>query len=258
MRLLVLVLGLLFLGTAPAHAHAGGLSPQNHMSVVTSVDPPLPGVEVRMVNHGSMLEIRNLGAVALTTTDRTVQPGETALLRDARTTADTWTIPLGTSVVRGATNHYAPPNPLVWLLLTVALAATGPLLGRSLTALAAGTVLVSVANVLHAVGSTMAVTGGSFAALFIGASGVGLVCWPLALLCVGAALRRTPSTAFVAAIVGAMLVVAGVPDFDSFRFAQLPFDGGADVDRALVAITLGGGLALAVGGFSRMRKETMS
>lgn len=258
MRVLLLVLGFLLVGTPVAHAHAGGLTPQNHLSAVTTVEPPLAGVEVRMINHGTQLEVRNDGTTPLTIADRTVRPGETARFRDERTTADAWQIQLGDSVVRGHTTRYHSPNLVAWLLLTVVLATTGLFLGRGLAWLALGTVLVTAANVVHALGSTMVVTGGSFLPLFIGASGVGLVCWPLAVLCAGAAVTRKPATAFVAAIVGAMLVVAGIPDFDSFRFAQLPFAGSADLDRALVAITLGGGLALAVGGFSWMRRETAS
>ncbi|TWP50939.1 hypothetical protein FKR81_17845 [Lentzea tibetensis] len=256
MRVLLLVLGLLLVGTPVAHAHAGGLTPQNHLSAVTSVDPPLSGVQVRMINHGTQLEVRNDGSAPLVIAGRTVRPGETARFRDDRTTADTWQIPLGESVVRGTTTRYDAPNALMWLLITVAVAALGVFLGRGLAWLAVATVLVTAANVAHALGSTMVVTGGSFLPLFVGASGVGLVCWPLAVLCAGAAVARKPATAFVAATVGAMLVVASIPDFDSFRFAQLPFAGSADLDRALVAITLGGGLALAVGGFSWMRRET--
>jgi hypothetical protein len=114
--------------------------------------------------------------------------------------------------------------------------------------------LVTSAHVWHAVGSTLAVTGGSFVPLLLGASGVGLVAWPLTVVAVVAAVRRKPATAFVAAVIGAMLVVAGIPDFDSFRFSQLPFAGPADVDRLLVALTLGGGLGLAAGGFDYLRR----
>ena len=63
----------------------------------------------------------------------------------------------------------------------------------------------------------------------------------------------TPAQAH-AGVVGAMLVVAGIPDFDSFRFSRLPFAGPGDLDRLLVALTLGGGLGLALGGFDTMRK----
>jgi hypothetical protein len=143
---------------------------------------------------------------------------------------------------------------LWWLLITAALAFGGYFLGRARALLAVGVVVVTAAHVWHAVGSTLAVTGGSFVPLLLGASGVGLVAWPLTVVAAVAAVRRKPATAFVAAVVGAMLVVAGIPDFDSFRFSQLPFAGPADVDRLLVALTLGGGLGLAAGGFDYLRR----
>lgn len=258
MRVVLLVLALL-LGpaAAPAHAHAGGLTPQDHLSRVTGIDPPLPGVTARMVNHGTQLEVHNGGATALLVGDREVGPGETARFRDERTSAPEWEVPLGggAAVVRGRVDTTPGPNPLWWLLLCAALALGGLFLGRGRWPLAAGVVVVTAAHAWHAVGSTLAVTGGSFVPLLLGASGVGLVAWPLAVVAVVAAARRRPAAAFVAAVVGAMLVVAGIPDFDSFRFSHLPFAGPGDLDRLLVALTLGGGLGLAAGGFDRMRRE---
>ncbi|MBB5959488.1 hypothetical protein FHS29_006109 [Saccharothrix tamanrassetensis] len=255
MRVLLLVVGMLLVTATPASAHAGGLTPQNHLSRVVGIEPPLPGVSARMVNHGTQLEVRNDGSSAVVVADHVVGAGEVWRYRDERTTAEVWEVPLGSSVVRGRVDTVPGPNPLWWLLVTSAIAVGGWFLGRSKALLAGGVVVVTVAHVLHAVGSTLAVTGGSFVPLMVGASGVGLVCWPLAGVAVGAAVRRKPAAAFVAAVVGAMLVVAGIPDFDSFRFSQLPFAGPADVDRLLVALTLGGGLGLAAGGFAFMRKE---
>jgi hypothetical protein len=102
-RIILLVLAILLAGTPQAHAHAGGLTPQNHLSAVTSVDPPLPGVQVRMINHGTQLEIRNDSTAPLTVAERTVKPGEVARFGDDRTKADTWTIPLGGSSIHGET-----------------------------------------------------------------------------------------------------------------------------------------------------------
>lgn len=255
--LLALLATVLLVATAtPAHAHAGGLTPQDHLSRVTAIEPPLPGVTATMVNHGTQLEIRNAGAVPVTVADHEVAPGETYRYRDERTTAPRWEVPLGTSVITGRVDTTPGPNPLWWLLITAALALGAYFLGRTRALLAGGVVVVTAAHVWHAVGSTLAVTGGSFVPLLLGASGVGLVAWPLAAVAVVTAVRRKPATAFVAAVVGAMLVVAGVPDFDSFRFSQLPFAGPGDLDRLLVALTLGGGLGLAVGGFDYMRRET--
>ncbi|CAL9562434.1 hypothetical protein SUDANB95_04624 [Actinosynnema sp. ALI-1.44] len=257
MRTLVwLVVVVLMAGfPSPAHAHAGGLTPQNQLSRVVGIEPPLDGVSARMVNHGSQLEIGNGTARALTVGDVVVGPGETKRFRDERTLRAQWEVPVEGSVVKGVVESHPPPNAWLWLALVVGLGLAGALLGKSRLALAAGVVVVAAAHVVHAVGSTLAVTGGSFVPLFLGAAGVGVVCWPLAVVAVVAAVRRKPAASFVAAVVGAMVVVAGIPDFDSFRFAQLPFAGPALLDRLLVALTLGGGVALAVGGFSGMRKE---
>ncbi|MBW4717063.1 hypothetical protein [Saccharothrix obliqua] len=255
MRVLLLVLVLLLGAAPPAHAHAGGLTPQDHLSTVTGVEPPLPGVTARMVNHGAQLEIRNDGPVPLEVAGRTVRPGEVWRFRDDRTTAPEWEVPLGPAVVRGRVDVTPGPNPLWWLAATLGIAVAAFQLKRAKGLLAAGVLVVTAGNVAHAAGSTLAVTGEPFVPLLAGASGVGLVCWPLAVVAVVAAARGKPAAAFVAAVVGAMLVVAGIPDFDSFRFSQLPFAGPADLDRWLVALTLGGGLGLAAGGFSFMRKE---
>ncbi len=252
--LVLLVSGLLVATAVPARAHAGGLAPQDHLSRVTAIDPPLPGVTAAMVNHGTQLEIRNGGDAPVAVADRVVRPGETHRFRDERTTAPEWEVPLGTSVIRGRVDVTPGPNPLWWLLVTLALALGGYFLGRRQALLAVGVVVVTAGHVWHAVGSTLAVTGQPFVPLLLGASGVGLVAWPLTVVAVVAAVRRRPATAFVAAVVGAMLVVAGIPDLDSFRFSQLPFAGPADVDRLLVALTLGGGLGLAAGGFDYLRR----
>ncbi|NUT95844.1 MAG: hypothetical protein HOY78_27850 [Saccharothrix sp.] len=152
-------------------------------------------------------------------------------------------------------DRYPPPPVWLWLGVVALLAVVGAWVVRWRWGLVVGVGVVALAHVVHAVGSTLAVTGGAFLPLFLGASGVGVVCWPLAVVAVVAAVRGKSAAAFVAAVVGAMLVVAGIPDFDSFRFARLPFAGPGVVDRGLVALTLGGGVALAVGGFLRMRKE---
>jgi hypothetical protein len=253
-KTVLLVLALLIITATPAQAHAGGLTPQDHLSRVTAIDPPLPGVTATMVNHGTQVEIRNGGSTAITVADHVVAPGETYRFRDERTTAPQWELPLGTSVIKGRVDTTPGPNPLWWLLFTAALAVGGYFLGRGRALLAVGAIAVTAAHAWHAVGAALAVTGQSFVPLLIGASGVGLVAWPLAAVAVVAAVRRKPATAFVAAVVGAMLVVAGIPDFDSFRFSQLPFAGPGDLDRLLVALTLGGGLGLAAGGFDNMRK----
>ncbi|MEU5696643.1 hypothetical protein [Actinosynnema sp. NPDC020468] len=255
MRVLVVVLVLLVCGAPPASAHAGGLQPRDDLSRVVSVEPPLPGVVVEMVNHGTQLMVRNGGATVVEVAGTAVRPGETWRGVDQRTSRAVWEVPVGGSVVRGRVEVVPGPNPLWWLVITALFAVGGYFLKKAGWLLAGGVVVVTVASVWHAVASTLVVTGESFVPLMIGAAGVGLVCWPLAVVAVVAAVRGKAATAFVAATVGAMFVVAGVPDFDSFRFSRLPFAGPGDLDRVLVALTLGGGLGLAAGGVAKMRRE---
>lgn len=268
---LLIVLGLTG-GAAPAYAHAGGLTPQNYRSVVTGIVPALPGVSAVMVNNGTQLEVRNGTRAELTILAvpvRVVPPGGVLRYREDRAVAPPagreWSIQMRSAgspaVVVGRLEWHDGPALMPWLLITAAFAVGGWLLGRtrwSLAGLAGGVVIVTGANIAHVGGGVAAVSGQSLIPLVIGASGVGLVCWPLSLVAVGTAVRRAPTAAFVAAVVGAMLVVAGIPDIDAFRYSQVPFAGPADLDRLLVAITLGGGAGLAAGGFAAMRRIALS
>ena len=282
---------LLLCAAQPAAAHAGGLRPLAYRSTVTGIVPPVPGLQATMVNNGTELELRNgsdsvvtVLAAAAGPAPRVVLPGQTVRYRDPRTgwpadaerpgspvpdratatdggTRRDWQVPIlagsGQATITGELRWPEAPEPLWWSALILALAAGGHLLGRSRwwrPGLAVAAVLVTAANIGHITGSVLAVTGADFVPLFLGASGVGLVCWPLAAIAVIAAVRGRPATAFAAAVAGAALVVAGIPDYDSFRYAQLPFAGPADLDRLALAVTLGGGARLATGGFSAMRR----
>ncbi len=264
---------------SPAFAHAGGLTPRDHRVEVTGITPPVTGLSARMVNNGTQLQLRNAGTADVTVLpdragdpSRVVRAGDTVRLTDPRTQppplADgraaegRWRIPVrtteGTSAVVGQIEWRPGPSPLPWWLLIAGLAITGSLLGRVpwwRAGLAAGVVAVTGAHVAHVAGSALAVTGQPFVSLFLGASGVGLVCWPLGAATVVAAARRSTHTAFVAAVVGAALVVAALPDFGSFGYSELPFAWPASTDRLLLASTLGGGAGLAAGGFVGMRRQ---
>lgn len=263
-RLVALVLAsvvaVVLLPATPAYAHAGGLTPHNEHSVVTGVS--LAGVAARVVNNSTQLEIRNGTSQDLTVGTQSVPPGGVVYLRDARFRWPhrDWRLPIQLGETPGAIVGrvaLVPGPPIaLWLLLLLVVAAGVAVLGRLRrwrTALTVAVLAVAAANVAHTLGSTLAVTGQSFLPMFLGASGVGLVCWPLAIGTAVAAARRSSSTAFAAAVVGAALVVAGLPDVDSLRFGALPFAWSADLDRLLVVLTLGGGLGLAVGGFLAMR-----
>lgn len=265
-RLVALVLALVLLPATPAYAHAGGLTPHNEHSVVTAVEAA--GIAARIVNNSTQVEIRNESAQSLTVptgvgdATQIVPPGGVVYVRDARMRWPhrEWRLPVAVGETPGAIVgrvQLVPGPPIaLWLLLLLVVAAGVAVLGRLRrwrTALTVAVLAVAAANIAHTIGSTLAVTGQSFLPMFLGASGVGLVCWPLAIGTAVAAARKSSSTAFAAAVVGAALVVAGLPDVDSLRFGALPFAWSADLDRLLVVLTLGGGLGLAVGGFLAMR-----
>lgn len=246
---------MLGLTAAPAWAHAGGLSPTDARSTVTGVTPRQAGVTAVPVNNGTQIELRVPGQPVA----RVAVP---VVRVDADTTARTWQVPVrtgtGTFVVRGRSEYVAGPSPWPWAGLMLALALPGYLLARSRwwrPGLAACIVAATAANLIHAVGSALAVSGQAFFWLFVGASGVGLVTWPLAVVAVVAAAMRRQFVAFAATLIGAMLVVAGFPDVDSFRRSQLPFAWPPDLDRLLVAVTLGLGAGLAIGGIAALHRH---
>lgn len=257
-RLAVVLAGLaalLGLTAAPAWAHAGGLNPTDARSTVTGFTPRQPGVTAVAVNNGTQLEVRVPGQPVARVAVPVVQVS-------ADTKSRTWQVPVrtgaGAFVVRGRTEYVPGPNPWPWAGLMLVLAVPGYLFARSRwwrAGLAACIVAATAANLIHAVGSALAVSGQSFFWLFVGASGVGLVTWPLAVVAVVAAAMRRQFVAFAATLIGAMLVVAGFPDVDSFRRSQLPFAWPPNLDRLLVAVTLGVGLGLAIGGIAALHRH---
>lgn len=286
-RLVVALLGaavLLVMDAGPAAAHAGGLSPQDYRSAVAGIWPELPGVSAAMVNNDTQLELRNDGPADLVVPadstekqEQSVAAGGVLRVADARTAwsdapvADgaagriTWRVPLRAesggepvdAVVFGWMEWRPGPSPLPWLAVTLAAALVVAAMGRwgAGVGMAAGVVVAAGSNVGHAVGSALAVSGQSFVPLVLGASDLSLAAWPLSLVAVLVALRRRPSAAFLAVLVGLMLVLAGAADLSSFWYSQLPFDGPAYLDRGLVALTFGGGLGLVVAGLGGMRRS---
>jgi hypothetical protein len=248
--------GLLGLTAAPAFAHAGGLNPSNSRSVVTGLTPRVSGISAVAVNNGTQVEVRAPSGVLARAAVPVVQVSADG------PAARSWQVPVRTSegafVVLGKTEYVAGPSPWPWAALLVALAVPGYLFARSRwwrSGLAALVVVASAANLVHAVGATLAVSGQPFFWLFIGASGVGLVTWPLAVVAVVAAFMKRQFVAFAATLIGAMLVVAGFPDADSFRRSQLPFAWSPDLDRLLVALTLGIGVGLTIGGIAALHRH---
>lgn len=134
-------------GVPTAWAHAGGLSTTSSEPIVLGVEPPVPGLELSVVEFGARLRLDNrtdqlvlveppIGTVlnALPV----VQPGETAFWSDPRIAAAAaqpraagerlaWEIPVkvGETPVTVTGEQYWPQPPnagLWWLLVAVAIA----------------------------------------------------------------------------------------------------------------------------------------
>jgi hypothetical protein len=268
------------LGAGMAAAHGDGMGPEMHVPRVLAVDPPLPGLQVAVIEAGARLRLDNR-------TDRSVQvlpepgshvheppiaPGRTARWADPRVRAAAadpapaegrraWSVPLQVGdrvvTVRGEQVWPAAPSSLSWWLMTLLAAVGTALLGvravgrpRWAPALAAATVLVAVAHAVHVVGSALVVEDSSLPGIVIGTAGPALLAWVLAAL--GAVLTLTGRGwgPLLCALSGALLALVTAFAANNFGAPVLPFAGPPELDRAAVALTLGGGVGLFLSGFA--------
>jgi hypothetical protein len=145
----VALVGALVLITAPpAGAHTvTGVKPANFASRVTSMQPPIPGVGIRLLDLGRRVQLHNGShseVVVLGTTGKPfvhVKAGATRRWRDARTSyagrspagggriVSSWSIDLvqagraQPTVVRGIITYVPPPSPWPWIAVTLAVLA---------------------------------------------------------------------------------------------------------------------------------------
>jgi hypothetical protein len=190
-----------------------------------------------------------------------------------------WEIPLrvGETPVTVTGEQYWPPPPdaaMWWLLLAVAIAvpaglayascrwsrrpgpdprpadpeaglelASTPVVAR--TVLAACTLLVICAHLVHIYGSALVPAQGEVIWLFLGAAGFSIIAWPLGLAGAYYTLRRSPAGPLLCLVSGALIAVIISPaDIFSFHDAVIPYAWGADLDRFLIAMNVGGGLGV--------------
>lgn len=288
-RLLLLVglVGLLLPGGAtPATAHAGGLSSATSEARVLALDPPVPGLDVRAVEFGARLRIDN-GTGAYVVVEPlpgsalsglpTVAPDGRAYWTDPRVVAAAagmrpdsdrlaWAVPLrvGDAAVMVSGEQYWPPPPSAALWWTVALFALAvPALvgvlgaprrwGR--TALAAATLVVLGAHVVHVVGSAGVPEDQPYPLMLLSAAGYALLAWPLGGLGAWLTVRRHDAGPLLCVAAAGLFAIVIAP-VDAFTLvdAVVPFAWGAELDRALVAVTLGGGLGVVVAGVAVLRR----
>ncbi|MBG0562738.1 hypothetical protein [Actinoplanes aureus] len=264
--------------SAPAAAHAGGLTATDSRGRIVAVTPAVSGLEVTAIEGGARLRLRNgtagpvtVGAGGGTATPATVSPGDELTWIDERATPDgrtvaagetvPWTVPLdvngGTVTITGELIGERPPVPALWWAATAVIAVALVLLARRLRRadllLAAAGAVAAGASIAHVAGSTLAVESAPLAGTFLSAAGINLLAWPL--IIGGAVTALRGRAAGVLAVCGgaALTAVFVLPDVTSFHRPVLPFAGPADAERLLVALALGLGAAVAVAGAGVLR-----
>jgi hypothetical protein len=125
--------------------------------------------------------------------------------------------------------------------------------GRGVVAVA--TAVVMGAHVVHMYGSSLVVAQGSLAMVFLAAAGFAVVGWPIGVAGAWLTLRNRPAGPLLCCVAGALLAIIIAPaDVFSFHDAVIPFAWGADLDRLLIALTVGGGLGVVAAAWLLMRR----
>ena len=109
---------------------------------------------------------------------------------------------------------------------------------------------------MHVVGSARVPEDRAYAAMLLSAAGYALLGWPLARRGrLADPARATPSGPLLCCAAGGLFAIVIAP-VDAFTLvdAVVPFAWGADLDRVLVAVTLGGGLGVVVAGVAVLRR----
>jgi hypothetical protein len=281
------VVALLLPATAtPAGAHAGGLSSSSSEAVVVGLEPAVPGLIVRAVEFGARLRLDN-GTAAVVVVEPvpgsvisglpTVEPGGTAFWADPRIGAaaaeerptgevSTWAVPLRVGdqqvVVRGEQHRPPPPPAALWwaaAALAMAVPAVVGVLGAGRrwgrVVLAGSTAAVIGAHLLHVLGSAGVPQDQPYPLMLLSAAGYALLGWPLGAIGAWLTLKSNVVGPLLCCAAGGLFAVVIAP-IDAFTLvdAVVPFSWGADLDRALVALTLGGGLGVVVAGVAALRR----
>jgi hypothetical protein len=275
---LVLTVVMLLGAASPASAHAGGLSPTSVRGGVVAVTPSVPGLTVTAIEDGARLLVRNntglpveipagggqAGAVYVPAGESVtwIDARATTLERDlgpARTAA--WSVPMTVGTVpvtvTGELVAEEPPSPLGWWALAAGVAAALIVLARRVrrpnVLLAVAGLVTVAASLVHVVGATLAVESAPLWGTFLDATGIGLLVWPLVVVAAIAALRESAGGVLGVCAGAGLSVVFILPDLTVFHFAVLPVAGPAALERFLVALVLGAGVATAVAGAGALR-----
>ena len=122
-------------------------------------------------------------------------------------------------------------------------------------ALAVATVVVMGAHVVHMYGSALVVAEGRLVWVFLAAAGFAVVGWPIGAAGAWLTARGRAAGPLLCLVAGALLAIIIAPaDVFSFHDAVIPFAWGADLDRLLIALTVGGGLGVVAAAWLLMRR----
>ena len=122
-------------------------------------------------------------------------------------------------------------------------------------ALAVATVVVMGAHVVHMYGSALVVAEGRLVWVFLAAAGFAVVGWPIGAAGAWLTARGRPAGPLLCLVAGALLAIIIAPaDVFSFHDAVIPFAWGADLDRLLIALTVGGGLGVVAAAWLLLRR----
>ena len=260
---LLLAIAALPLGAGSAAAHGGAETPPavTSMPRVLAVEPPVPGLNIVVVDGGARLRLDNHTgqpvAVPAPGTDggrqRVVPPGASFAWADARLGDPAappggngaWTVSLSVAdvpvTVRGDRVWPRAPHPFPWWALTVAallgtytvggLSVERGRAGGATWALAAAVVAVTAAHVVHVVGTSLVLAEPPGPVALLGAAGIGAACWLLGPLAAALTLRGQLLGPALYGSVGFLTALLTLSDTLAFHRAVITFGGPFDLDR---------------------------
>jgi hypothetical protein len=270
----------------PAAAHGNpGVEPTNYEVRVRRLIPNVSDIEVRPVDLGDQIQLRNDSDTAVEVLDfegdlvvrvppgatrqwhehRAVWDGERPpAVRDApdrRHVVRTWEVEMRRGgeriVLTGDIVWVPPPSPWPWVALASALFAAVVIASRTrrwkaaLAVTLVATALASIALVAGRWGATTESTATKLGGAVYGLAGIGLAIAALVWLGRG----RDPSTATPAVLVAGIVIAiaGGLAHVGLLGHSQIPTDLAPPLARLAVAVALGGGGALVVAAALRLR-----
>jgi hypothetical protein len=275
---------LLIFTAAPAEAHTvSDASPTNYKSEILSVSPTLPGLELRILDLGRKVELKNgtssdvvvLGndgkPYSRAGSNGTVRSGQTARWSDSRTrwegpnpsavraapnnrhTVGQWTIPMRAGdkpvVATGRITWVPGPSAVPWLLAALGLFVLTAALGWRRNwgpSLAAALAVLIAVDVVHSFASATAAADAILVTLarVLGLGFLSTLAWIGGVWAIGRLQRKQELGLVVGALAAFVIALYGLGDTSVLGRSQVAYLFPAIAARAAVAVSLGCGLGL--------------